>query len=144
MTSPLRHCARPNNLCNVLWMVRSVISLKQTMTSLQVRKVILYQHNCNSWQFPMIISRVHNIIRNWVIVRWTHHTTVVDTGDCNGFSWNPLWKSMFLNLVVQRAKVTLKYGQCVGVGVVLMAKLVSVSEKWVNNWWWPFLFFNSS
>jgi len=30
---------------------------------------------------------------------------------------------------MQRAKITLKYGQCVGLGVVLMAKLDFVNEK---------------
>ena len=32
-------------------------------------------------------------------------------------------------LVERRAKIILKYGQCVGLGVVLVAKLDSVSEK---------------
>ena len=37
----------------------------------------------------------------------------------------------YLGRLVERAKkkITLKYGQCVGLRVVLVSKLVSVSEK---------------
>ena len=41
--------------------------------------------------------------------------------------------------------MTLKYGQCVGLGVDLVAKLVSVSEKWLKKLVITFfLVFNSS
>jgi len=32
-------------------------------------------------------------------------------------------------LIVRRAKTTLNYGQCVGLGAVVLAKLVSMCEK---------------
>jgi len=34
---------------------------------------------------------------------------------------------------VPRTKITLKYGQSVGLGVELVAKFVSVSEKWLKK-----------
>jgi len=55
---------------------------------------------------------------------------------CNGFSCNPLWKVCAPNqrwLVARRAMITLKYGQCVGLGVVLKTKLATESKKWLTG-----------
>ena len=40
---------------------------------------------------------------------------------------NPIWRQ----LLAQRAKIAISFVQCVDIGVLVLAKVVCVSEKWL-------------